>query len=62
MHRYQIFYCELPNGEEGYKPILAEDAYEAKQIVERLHPGAVMASLDGELKEDKTAKKLFLRW
>ncbi len=62
MHRYQVFYCELPDGAAGYKPILAEDAYEAKQIVERLHPGAVMASLDGELTDGETTRKLFLHW
>ena len=62
MHRYQVFYCELPDGAAGYKPILAEDSYEAKQIVERLHPGAVMASLDGELTDGETTRKLFLHW
>ncbi len=30
MHRYQVFYCEPPDGAAGYKPILAEDAYAVK--------------------------------
>ena len=62
MQRYQVFYCELPDCAGYYKPILAQDAYEARQIMERLHPGAVMASLDGELTDEPTIRKLFLHW
>ena len=54
------FYWELPDRAAGHKPILAEDAYEVNPIVERLHSGAVMASLDGELTDGEPIRKLFL--
>ena len=57
MHRYQVFKCELADGAAGYKQILAEDAYEAEQIVEQLRPGAVMGSVDGELEGGEATKK-----
>lgn len=62
MHRYQVFYSELPEGGAGFQPVFAVDAYEARQIVERQHPGAVLASLDGELMDAITVRQLFLDW
>ena len=62
MHRYQVFYCEQPDGKAGFEPVIASDAYEACREVERRHPGALLASIDGELTDEVTARKLFTHW
>ncbi|WP_084187947.1 hypothetical protein [Synechococcus sp. KORDI-49] len=62
MHRYQVFYCEQPDGNAGFEPVIASDAYEACREMERRHPGALLASIDGELTDEVTARKLFAHW
>ena len=44
MSRYPVFYCAPAAVDAGFKPVEAADAYEAEQIVQREHPGAVTAS------------------
>lgn len=58
MHRYQVFYSEQPEGRAGIEPVMAMDAFEACQEMERKHPGAVLASVDGELTEDLTIRSM----
>ena len=41
---------------------MADAVNESKQIVERLPPGAVMESVDGELKGGEATRKLFVQW
>ncbi len=62
MHRYQVFYSEQHEGRAGIEPVMAMDAYEACQEMERKHPGAVLASVDGELTDERTARHLFAQW
>ena len=62
MHRYQVFYCKQPDGVAGFEAVTASDAFEACREVERKHPGAVLASIDGELTDEVTARKLFTHW
>ena len=45
MSRYPVFYCSPAAVDAGFRPVEAADAYEAEQIVQREHPGAVTASL-----------------
>ena len=44
MSRYPVFYCSPEGVGAGFRPVEAADAYEAEQIVQREHPGAVTAS------------------
>ena len=62
MRRYQVFYCDQPDGKAGFVPVIASDAFEACREVERKHPGALLASIDGELTDEVTARKLFTHW
>jgi len=62
MHRYQVFYCKQPDGVAGLETVTASDAFEACREVERKHPGALLASIDGELTDEVTARKLFTHW
>ena len=40
----------------------AADAYEAEQIVQREHPGAVTASLSERVTNEEEIRRLFLAW
>jgi len=62
MHRYQVFYCKQLDGVAGFEAVTASDAFEACREVERRHPGALLASIDGELTDEVTARKLFTHW
>ena len=43
-------------------PVEATDAYEAEQIVQREHPGAVTASLSERVTNEEEIRWLFLAW
>ena len=43
-------------------PVIALDAFEACREVERKHPSALLASIDGELTDEVTARKPFTQW
>jgi hypothetical protein len=43
-------------------PVEAADAYEAEQIVQREHPGAVTASLSERVTNAEEIRRLFLAW
>ena len=59
MSRYPVFYCAPAAVDAGFKPV---DAYEAEQIVQREHPGAVTASLSERVTNEEEIRRLFLAW
>ena len=62
MSRYPVFYCAPAAVDAGFKPVEATDAYEAEQIVQREHPGAVTASLSERVTNEEEIRRLFLAW
>ena len=44
MRRYAVFYYSPASVDAGFMPVEATDAYEAEQIVQCEHPGAVTAA------------------
>ena len=60
MSRYPIFYCSPASVDAGFMPVEAADAYEAEQIVQREHPGAVTASLSERVTNAEEIRRLFL--
>ena len=57
MSRYPVFYCAPAAVDAGFKP-----TYEAEQIVQREHPGAVTASLSERVTNEEEIRRLFLAW
>ncbi len=55
-------YCAPAAVDAGFKPVEAADAYEAEQIVQREHPGAVTASLSEWLTNEEEIRRLFEAW
>ena len=62
MSRYPVFYCAPAAVDAGFKPVEAADAYEAEQIVQREHPGAVTASVSERVTNEEEIRRLFLAW
>ena len=62
MSLYPVFYCAPAAVDAGFKPVEAADAYEAEQIVQREHPGAVTASLSERVTNEEEIRRLFLAW
>ena len=59
MHRCPVFYSSLPDIGAGFRPVEAEDSYEAEQIVQREYPGAITASLNETMTGEKEVRRLF---
>ena len=55
-----LFYCAPAAVDAGFRPVEAADAYEAEQIVQREHPGAVTASLSERVTNEEEIRRLFL--
>ena len=62
MSRYPVFYCSPAVVDAGFRPVEAADAYEAEQIVQREHPGAVTASLSERVTNEEEIRRLFVAW
>ena len=62
MSRYPVFYCSPAGVDAGFRPVEAADAYEAEQIVQREHPGAVTASLSERVTNEEEIRRLFVAW
>ena len=62
MSRYPVFYCSQAGVGAGFRPVEAKDAYEAEQIVQREHPGAVTASLSERMTNEDEIRRLFVAW
>ena len=62
MRRYPVFYSSLPDIGAGFRPVEAEDSFEAEQIVQREHPGAVTASLSERVTNEEEIRRLFVDW
>ena len=62
MSRYPVFYCSPEGVGAGFRPVEAADAYEAEQIVQREHPGAVTASLSERVTNEAEIRRLFVAW
>ncbi|ABB35219.1 hypothetical protein Syncc9605_1467 [Synechococcus sp. CC9605] len=62
MSRYPVFYCSPAAVDAGFRPVEAADAYEAEQIVQREHPGAVTASLSERVTNEEEIRRLFVVW
>ena len=62
MSRYPVFYCSPESVDAGFRPVEAADAYEAEQIVQREHPGAVTASLSERVTNETEIRRLFVAW
>ena len=62
MSRYPVFYCSTEAVDAGFRPVEAADAYEAEQIVQREHPGAVTASLSERVTNEEEIRRLFMAW
>ena len=62
MSRYPVFYCSPASFDAGFRPVEAADAYEAEQIVQREHPGAVTASLSERVTNEEEIRRLFVAW
>ena len=60
--RYPVFYCSPAAVDAGFRPVEAADAYEAEQIVQREHPGAVTASLSERVTNEEEIRRLFVAW
>ena len=46
----------------GFRPVEAEDSYEAEQIVQSEYPGAITASLSANMTDEKEVRRLFVEW
>ena len=53
MQRFPVFYSSLPDIGAGFRPVEAENSYEAVQIVQREYPGAITASLSEHVTDEK---------
>ena len=62
MSRYPVFYFSPASVDAGFMPVEATDAYEAEQVVQREHPGAVTASLSERVTNEEEIRRLFLAW
>ena len=62
MQRFPVFYSSLPDIGAGFRPVEAEDSYEAEQIVQREYPGAITASLSENMTDEKEVRRLFVEW
>ena len=62
MSRYPVFYCSPAGVDAGFRPVEATDAYEAEQIIQREHPGAVTASLSERVTNEEEIRRLFVTW
>ena len=62
MRRFPVFYSSLPDISTGFRPVEAEDSYEAEQIVRREYPGAISASLSEHVTDEKEVRRLFAEW
>ena len=62
MSHYPVFYCSPASVDAGFRPVEAADAYEAEQIVQREHPGAVTASLSERVTNESEIRRLFVAW
>ena len=62
MSRYPVFYCAPSAVDAGFKPVEAEDAYEAEQILKSEHPGAVTAALSERVTNEEEIRRLFVAW
>ena len=62
MSRYPVFYRSPASVDASFMPVEATDAYEAEQIVQREHPGAVTASLSERVTNEEEIRWLFLAW
>ena len=62
MSRYPVFYFASATVDAGFRPIEAADAYEAEQIVQCEHPGAVTASLSERVTNEEEIRRLFVAW
>ena len=60
MSRYPVFYCAPAAVDAGFKPVEAADAYEAEQIVQREHPGAVTAFMCERVTNGEEIPRLFM--
>ena len=60
MSRYPVFYCAPAAVDAGFRPVEAADAYEAEQIVQRHHPGAVTACLSERVTNKEEICRLFV--
>ena len=61
-HRFPVFYSSLPDIGAGFRPVEAEDSYEAERIVQREYPGAITASLSENMTDEKEVRRLFVEW
>ena len=62
MKRLPVFYSSLPDIGSGFRPVDAEDSYEAEQIVQRKFPGAMTASLSENMTDEREVRRLFVEW
>ena len=62
MSLYPVFYCSPAAVDAGFRPVEGKDAYEAEQIVQREHPGAVTACLSERVTNEEEIRRLFLAW
>ena len=62
MRRFPVFYSSLPDIGAGFRPVEAEDSYEAECIVQREYPGAITASLSEHMTDEKEVRRLFVEW
>ncbi len=60
MSRFPVFYSSLPDVGAGFRPVEAEDSYEAEQIVRREYPGAITASLSDKVTDEQEIRRLFV--
>ena len=60
--RSPVFYCAPAAVDAGFKPVEAADAYEAEQIGQREHPGAVTASLSERVTNEEEIRRVFVAW
>ena len=57
-----FFYSSLPDIGAGFRPVEAEDSYEAEQIVQCEYPEAITASLSNNMTDEKEVRRLFVEW
>ena len=62
MQRFPVFYSSLPDIGAVFRPVEAEDSYEAKQIVQSEYPGAITACLSANMTDEKEVRGLFVEW
>ena len=62
MRRFPVFYSSLPDIGAGFRPVEAEDSFEAERIVQREFPGAITTSLSENMTDEKELRRLFVEW